>query len=181
MKRLRIIVLASAIALSTLSANAQSSVPAPSPKVVGDWTVTVTVSPQQQAPIVIAESRSRKDIESLFGRRTFLTMRIMCEANNTSLVFDFGENFMSDIGAYGSLSYSVDGAAPAVLVLKKTVDNHGLGLLSGRESIPVIQGLFATTQLTLTATTYQDRTISAVIPTKGLEEAVAPLRAACNW
>lgn len=53
--------------------------------------------------------------------------------------------------------------------------------LSGGQTIPVIQEMFDAEQLTVRATPFNESTITVQFPIAGLQEAIEPLREACNW
>lgn len=110
---------------------------------------------------------------------------LSCIENTTNIQFRFGENYMSDVGEYGTLIYKLDDQPPVPpLELQASPDNDALGGLfsGGGAAIPVINQLIGgADRLFVSATTFTGRPMTASFQITNMEEALEPLRELCNW
>ena len=130
---------------------------------------------------VILSVLSEQPIRGRFGSPAQATLMIRCEENTSSLFVHFNDLFMSDIQGYGRVDYRVDDGRPGNVSMTASDNHQALGLWRGGRSIPFIRSLFGGERLYLRATPFNENRVEMVFPIAGLEEAIAPLRAACNW
>lgn len=104
-----------------------------------------------------------------------------CRENETNLWIRFGECFMSSIQGKGRVTYRLDSEQAATRNFRESNNNMALGLWSGGTAIPFIKNMIGHDQMIVRATPFSDSTVTGEYNIAGLEEAVKPLREACNW
>lgn len=115
-----------------------------------------------------------------FGNAKSVTLGIACRESETNLWLAFDE-FMSDNSGGGKVTYRIDKAPAKAVDFTESSDNHGLGLWYGPSAIKFAKKLFGANNLLIRATPFSDSSIQVEFPITGLEEAIKPLRKACNW
>jgi len=160
-----------------------AAAPAPAVQVAvpSRWSVRPTQSQFDDSARVILSVLSERPVRGRFGAPAPATLMIRCEENTSSLFVHFNDLFMSDIQGYGRVDYRVDDRRPESVSMTASDNHQALGLWRGGRSIPFIRGLFGGERLYLRATPFNENRVEMVFPIAGLEEAIAPLRAACNW
>ena len=148
---------------------------------MGPWSLLEVVPPVGSQNSLIMSSSSYQLLPGIFGREEEATLLLTCIENTTRFEVRFGENFMSDVGEYGTLIYKLDDEPPVALNAAASSDNFSLGLYSGAPAIPLIVSMFGNQRLFVTATSFTGRTLTASFSIDGLETAVEPLRELCNW
>lgn len=152
-----------------------------SKETTGSWTATVETTPLGSGTLVRLATRSINDIPAIFGGDTKATLQITCAANSTRFALSFGDNFMSDLGSYGDVVYRVDDGQVQVASFTTSSDNQMLMAPAGIASIGFIRELFMHDMLNVSVRTFTDSRISAAFEITDLEQAIAPVREACNW
>jgi type VI secretion system protein VasI len=147
----------------------------------GGWTVFEETSSLTSIPTIVVQNESSDVITGLFGSIERVSLVIQCQQNTTSVYFNFGENFMSDVGGRGQLAYRVDNRVPASRSMTASEDNSSLGLFGGLVAIPFVRELFGAESLLIRVQTFEDQPIEATFTLTGLDEAIGPLRGRCNW
>lgn len=148
---------------------------------VGPWSILEVVPPVGSQNSLMMSSPSYQTLPGIFGREEEATLLLTCIENTTRFEVRFGENFMSDVGDYGTLIYKLDDEPPVALAASASADNYSLGLFTGAQAIPFIVSMFGNEQLFVSSTSFTGRTLTASFSIAGLEDAVEPLRELCNW
>ena len=147
----------------------------------GNWSVRSEISPIDDTENVFLSLTGRDGIRSRFGQSGEMTIYIACRENTTSLWIHFGGHFMSDHAGGGRITYRIDTAPAQTRNFTGSTNNEALGLWNGGSSIPFIKALFGAEQLFVQATPYSENSVQDFFDIGGLETAIAPLRASCNW
>ncbi|AHM03557.1 hypothetical protein roselon_01166 [Roseibacterium elongatum DSM 19469] len=148
---------------------------------IGPWEIVEVVPPVGTQNALVMASLSFQDLPGIFARSAPAELVLSCIENTTRIEVRFGENFMSDVGAYGTLIYKLDDDTPISLEAAVSADNTALGLYSGADSIPLIRSFFGGERLLVSATSFTGRTLNAIFSIEGMETAIEPLRDLCNW
>ncbi|RAP39430.1 hypothetical protein BYZ73_20595 [Rhodovulum viride] len=106
---------------------------------------------------------------------------IACRENQTNVWFFFGGCYMSGIQGRGAVTYRLDKDPAATKRFIESSDNTALGLWSGSSAIPFIKGLLGHEKLFVQAVPVSESGVTAEYDITGLDEAIKPLREACNW
>lgn len=109
------------------------------------------------------------------------SIHMACRENSTNLWIHFGDCFMSSIQGKGRVTYRLDSDKAQTQNFRESNNNMALGLWSGGQAIPFIKKMMGHDRLIVRATPFSDSTVTAEYRISGLEEAVRPLREACNW
>jgi type VI secretion system protein VasI len=148
---------------------------------VGPWQIEEVTPPVGTQNALKMSTPSFEDVPGLFGRTEPATFILTCVENGTSVEVRFGENFMSDVGDFGQLIFKVDDGAPIAINLTASPDNTALGIFSGARAIPFIADLFGSERLLVSAQSFTGRKLTSSFSITGIESAIRPLRALCNW
>lgn len=87
---------------------------------------------------------------------------------------------MSSIQGKGRITYRLDTEQAKNRDFVESNNNMALGLWSGSSAIPFIKGMLGHEKLVIRATPFSDSTVTAQYDLSGLNEAIKPLREACN-
>lgn len=155
-----------------------SSVPQPAES---KWLVREEVSKIDDSKNVLLYLSATEPITDRLGQPSILALSIACREGKTNLWLYFGGQFMADLNGGGRVTYRIDKAAAKTRSFEESNDNEALGLWSGGAAIPFIKELFGGTTLLVRATPFNESSVTAELPIAGLEEAIKPLRQACNW
>jgi len=158
-----------------------SSITASQTQLTGKWQVRSEISPIDDSTKVFVSLTGNDGIVNRFGQKENMSIYIACRENTTSLYIYFGGNFMSDNQGAGRITYRVDNNTAKKKSFTESNNNEALGLWNGGSSIPFIKSLFGGNRLYVQATPYNENAISDFFSITGLEEAIKPLREACNW
>lgn len=145
------------------------------------WIVNTSTSAIDDSRGVIMTSFSSDTIRSRFGQPRSAKLVLRCRENTTSLFLVFAGNHMTDHQQYGRVTVRIDDQDARTLRMNNSTDNRALGLWRGGQSIPVIRQMIGHDTVTVRATPFSESPITTQFPIDGLEEAIDPLRAACNW
>lgn len=148
---------------------------------VGAWTVSRETTPVGSGSLVRVATEATNSIPAIFGGDTTARLEIFCSENTTRFGIWFGDNFMSDIDGYGDVIYRVDDGPVQVVSFSAARDNQMLVSSPGIAAIRLVQQLFSAETLNISASSFTNTRISAQFEIGNLEEAIAPLRDACNW
>lgn len=148
---------------------------------VNDWSIQEVVPPVGTQNTLIVSSSSFEQLPGIFGRESSATLRMSCLENTTQIEVRFGENFMSDVGDFGRLTYKLDDNTPVTVELEASPDSFALGFYTGATAIPLISEMFGAERLLVSATSFTGRTLTASFSIEGLQVAAEPLRELCNW
>ena len=79
------------------------------------------------------------------------------------------------------IDYRIDDRQPGTWNADASTDNEALGLWNGRQSIPAIRRFIGAEEIVMRLTPYNESPIEFSFSLNGLESAILPLQAACNW
>ncbi|QHJ77040.1 MAG: hypothetical protein [Bacteriophage sp.] len=129
--------------------------------------------------ILIAISDEKVDeTEGLGG---YGSIGIACSKNTTRILFQAGNQYLSDTGKYSRVSYRLDKEKFEKISMDVSEDGDALGLWSGAVSIPLIKKMFSHEKMVVEITPYRKTPVTMEFSISGLEEAIKPLRQACKW
>ncbi|MEM6539304.1 MAG: type VI secretion system-associated protein TagO [Pseudomonadota bacterium] len=147
----------------------------------GPWTIEEVVPRVGSQNAIVVSTPSFEQIPGLFGRDEPAILMLACKEGVTQLEVSFGENFMSGLDDFGKLVYKVDNEAPVALQTEPSEDRFSLGVYDGTQASTLIETLFGSTNLLVTATSFTGRNMTASFAIDGVQDAVTPLRTLCNW
>lgn len=145
------------------------------------WRTSMSRSPLDDSPTVVLSRPSRNVISNSYGQAGPGMLVIRCRENTTSAYLTFNGHFMADIQGRGRVDYRVDQRPAGHRRMTVSTDNESLGAWSGNQSIPWIREMLDADQLYIRATPFNESPVSLTFDIRGLDEAIAPLRDACNW
>jgi type VI secretion system protein VasI len=146
----------------------------------GNWTVTSETSKMDDSTNVFLSLTSDEQTNCPYKSGPH-SLHMACRENQTNLWIYFGDCFMSSIQGRGKVTYRLDSDSATSKNFRESNDNMALGLWSGGRAIPFIKQMLGHEKMIVRATPFSDRTVTADYTIDGLEEAVKPLREACNW
>jgi type VI secretion system protein VasI len=146
----------------------------------GDWLVRMETSQMDDSENVFLTLYSDEQTNCPYksGRHS---IHMACRENETNLWIRFGECFMSSIQGKGQVTYRLDTEQAATRNFRESNNNMALGLWNGGTAIPFIKKMIGHDRMIIRATPFSDSTVTGEYNIAGLEEAVQPLRDACNW
>jgi type VI secretion system protein VasI len=147
----------------------------------GSWAVEIEQSALDDSRRVILSLESNEPIRARHGQAQPATLFVRCEENTTSLFIHFAGHFMSDNRGGGRIDYRIDDRSPARVDARESNNNMALGLWRGGSAIPFLRDLFGGQSLYVRATPFNESRVEATFAITGLEDAIRPLREACNW
>lgn len=124
---------------------------------------------------------SAEPVRGRFGETKNPILVLNCRERTTDLYIVFGDHFMSSLNGGGRVNTRVDRQPAKTFSMVESNDHKALGLWSGSSAIPFIKSLFGGSSLYVRATPYNESSLEMDFPIGGLEEAIKPLREACNW
>jgi type VI secretion system protein VasI len=105
-------------------------------------------------------------------------MSVACAAKVLSVKFAFAGNIMSPIGADAGITLQLDLQAARTLTLPTTDSNTAL--LVTRDAKAFLDSLQGATNLTVRVTPVSTRSLTVRFRVENIDEAVAPIMAACE-
>ena len=147
----------------------------------GDWQVPITTSRIDDSTNVVLKLSSVNTLPARFGRSGNAHLYVRCMENTTSLYFVWNDHFLSDIQGYGEVTFRKDEEPARKQQMQVSTDNKALGLWRGGNAIPFIRSLFGGGNLLVQITPFNESRMTADFRIAGLEDAITPLREACNW
>lgn len=160
--------------------SAATETPAPT-RGKGKWRVQTEKSPLDDSTNVFVALTAEDGIKDRFGRPSTITLTFACRENKTSAWFTFKGLYMADIQGYGDVTYRIDSRPARTRGMTESTDNEALGLWNGGGAIPFAKDLFEGESMYVRATPFSESAVSDTFPIAGLENAIQPLREACNW
>ncbi len=109
------------------------------------------------------------------------TLYIRCEKGRTQAFINFAGHFMADINDGGVITYRIDNEKAQSIRLKESTNNEALMFRKGNHSIRWTRQLFGKSILYVQATPYRKGPLLLRFPIHEIEDAIEPLRNACNW
>lgn len=146
----------------------------------GDWRVRTETSKIDDSDNVWVSLSSQEQTSCPYKSGSH-SIHIACRENSTNLWIHFGDCFMSSIQGKGRVTYRLDSEKAQTQQFRESNNNMALGLWSGGQAIPFIKKMIGHDRLIVRATPFSDSTVTAEYRISGLDEAVKPLREACNW
>lgn len=146
----------------------------------GDWRVRVETSKIDDSKNVFLSLYSEEQTNCPY-KSSRHSIHMACRENETNMWVIFGECFMSSIQGKGQVTYRLDSEKAATRGFRESNDNMALGLWSGGTAIPFIKNMIGHDRMIVRATPFSDSAVTGEYKIAGLEEAVKPLREACNW
>jgi type VI secretion system protein VasI len=147
----------------------------------GKWQVSQTKSAFDDSTTVVLILDSENVVKGQFGAPGPARMFLRCKENTTSAYLVLNDLFLSDIQGFGTVDYRLDDQKASSIKMDVSTDNKALGVWSGVQAIPFIEGLIGVEKLVLRATPYNDSPIEASFDLSGLADAIIPLRSTCKW
>jgi len=151
------------------------------PKTLGAWRVSEARSALDDSRTVTLRLVSDAVIAARFGPPQRAEMILRCMENKTAFYMTFADNFMADVQSYGRVDYRIDSLRADRWSMTESTDNKALGLWSGAGAIGAIKQMSAGKSLFVRVTPFNESPLEVTFTISGLDEAVKPLREACNW
>ncbi|MDB5506951.1 MAG: hypothetical protein JWR75_1589 [Devosia sp.] len=127
----------------------------------------------------LALTLTTRSLEPISGDDQMGEVSINCDDNRTSLSFVFPGYFIAPGDGGNILTASVDGSGKASY---ETIASDSIMILfGGTKSLPLLQQMLAGDTLDVSVKASSGETVAVSYALKGLGEAIAPLRQACNW
>jgi type VI secretion system protein VasI len=104
-----------------------------------------------------------------------------CMENTTSVIVYGDCHLASGFQGYGEVTYRIDDEEAQDQAFEASTDNSALGLWSGGRAIPFLTDLLGKDQIILRFTPFNMSPVEATFNISGIDDAIAPLRAACSW
>ena len=149
--------------------------------VAGKWSVTDEKSTLDDSRKVTLFLESEEELRGRFGNKDKAALVIRCEENTTVIYVRWGGHFMSEINGGGRVDYRIDDQRPQHVSMRVSNNNEALGLWRGSVAIPFIRNLLTAEQFYVRATPFSESRVEATFMVSGLDDAIKPLREACNW
>ena len=146
------------------------------------WQVSESRSELTDAPVVVVSTPADTAIACSYGREAVPRLVLSCSENTTSLTLDTGSCHVtsSPFSRDGEVALRVDAETVERVAFEADASNRGL-VLTGARAIPVIRGLIGHDALLASFTPFQRAAVTPHFRLAGLDDAIAPLRAACGW
>jgi type VI secretion system protein VasI len=147
----------------------------------GNWTVRRDVSALDDSATVMLSVKSANKFPSRYGRGYVQAeIAMYCFEHKTHASVQLGDHFLADLGDYGRVAYRFDKLPQKSIRMRESTDNSVLGLW-GASAIPWIKSFYGKQFMVVRITPYSEAPIEASFNVSGLQEAVEPLRKACQW
>ena len=145
----------------------------------GQWSVRTEISPIDDSLSVFLGVSSHETIPGRYGREEVRpTLTIRCVENTTALIINW-RVFISVGGT--RIRYRIDDTRTQSSTWRTSTNHESVGLWNGASSISVIRQMFNRNNFLAEITPYGENPIMVNFDIGGLEEAITPLREACNW
>jgi type VI secretion system protein VasI len=109
------------------------------------------------------------------------TLMLRCHENITAMFLSTDCHLASGHGDYGNIDMRIDDNPAFKLAFSTSTNNRALGLWNNAYATVTIKRLIGADQLLMRFTPYAENAQTVTFPISGLEEAITPLREACNW
>ena len=147
---------------------------------VGKWEISSTLSKIDDKLNVTLLLTSDNEISDRYGHFGNAILVIACREAKTDMYFNFANNFMTDNQNYGEVIVRLDKAAARTVRMRESTDNKALGLWNGAGTT-FIKTMIGAQRLLARAVPFNENPVDVEFTITGLEEAIKPLRKACNW
>lgn len=147
----------------------------------GAWQVNVERSRIDDSTNVTIYVEASEPYVNRYGRQGHPTLIIRCKENETNLYIHFAGAFMSDLRGGGRVTYRLDREDASRVSMRESNDHRALGLWSGGRAIPFIRRMLRHQTLLVRAVPHSAPAITTEFRIAGIEQAIQPLREACNW
>ena len=145
------------------------------------WKLREDISKIDDSKNVFLTLNSDDTFQTRFKKNRTVSLLIMCRENNTSVIFNFADAFMSDNAGGGTVTFRIDKEKAFKKNLRESTDNNALGLWSGGRSIPFIKSLFEKGNLLMRFAPYNESSSTVNFNISGLKKSIPSLAAACGW
>ena len=145
------------------------------------WRTEIDTSPLDDSDTVLLYRQSRELITNHKGQREHGEIVFFCEEGQTSMHFYFADFMLTKFDGGDQVAYRIDALPAVTRAMDVSTDNRGIGLWSSDDAIALATELMAAEQLYVRATPMYESPVGMTFDLDGLEEALAPLRAACAW
>ena len=145
------------------------------------WRVSISQSKVDDSTTVVLSSDALETVSGRFNRTARPLFVLRCQENTTAAFINFDGLHMADHRGYENVTFRVDKNKAFTRAMRTSTNKQALGLWSGGSAIPFIRGLFGGKVLLVQATPFNESPVTFQVNISGLEEAIAPLRKACNW
>ena len=81
----------------------------------------------------------------------------------------------------GNITYRLDDETAKTVSANASTNNRALGLWRGNRSIPFLREMFGKNRMVVRMRPFNESPFTANFEISGLEDAITPLRSACNW
>lgn len=133
-------------------------------------------------PNVFMYLESEETVDCGWNRGKKITLWIRCHENSTALILNTDCHMTSsEYTDYGEVIVRLDDTKATTLSMDSSTNNRSLGLWTGAKSIGPIKKMFGRKRMVVRATPYGENPFTATFQIAGTEEAIKPLRAACDW
>lgn len=147
----------------------------------GHWDVKISKSKIDDSTQVVLTAEANEAVPGRFNRTARPSLVLRCLENTTAAFVHFDGLHMADIQGYGRVTFRVDKQKAFTRNMDVSTNNKALGLWGGGSAIPFAKQLFGGSTLLVQATPFSDSPVTFSLNIEGLEEAIKPLRSACNW
>lgn len=146
-----------------------------------NWITSITTSPVDDSETVGLATFALETVSGRFNQFARPRLLLRCLRNTTSAYIDFDGLHMTDIQGYGQVTFRVDKRKAITRSTKVSTSNDSLGFWRGGNAIPFIKSLFGGETLLVQATPFNESRVTFSMDISGIEQAIRPLRKACNW
>jgi len=154
----------------------------PPPPETSAWDISTSTSRFDDSPTVVLITQATETVPARFGQgRTRPALVLRCLENTTVFYIAISDGHLADIQSYGHVDYRIDDQPPGIWRMDASTDNEALGLWNGGRAIPQIRRMIGADRLDIRLTPYSESPIEFGFDIRGLDEAITPLREACNW
>lgn len=146
------------------------------------WETKLATSKLTDSQTVYLSVKSEEEVGCRFRPASKIIVMIRCMEKATSIFFATGCHMASsEYNDYGHVTYRLDTQKAGVAKMAASTDNRALGHWSGGGAIPLIKQIMGRSRLVVRMTPYGESPFTATFNVAGLDEAIKPLRKACQW
>lgn len=144
------------------------------------WSAGSTISPIDDSAIHTLSVKSSGLVQDKFGKSISADFVIQCEQNTTILAIVTPGLYVSDLGAWSSVTMRVD-KQPSFDFSAGASNDHGWIGITGGPATRAIKKLLGGSDLLVRILPVNETHKDFRFPIAGLNEAIKPLRKACGW